>query len=458
MLRLLFLSAMIVSAFTACSSLPAPSENGKSSKFKSDKDKPPFGRYVVIQGPTSDKEALLNIMVPRLKSFAYDVSDEDGQAATVEKYETVQVPVVFYKVEKIFVKGLKPGKKYVLTISDEFRGKKSVVDQRSFQALDIGKTTAHFATLSCMADDWRFENVIDPMWARLKQQNPDFIVLNGDLVYVDSFEFVERKKATETDLWQRYIDSFRRIPLYHWLELKPVFATWDDHDYGTNDGDRTFVSNKPAQKLFRALFGGKPLSDGSWQPGPAGVTSAFKGFGQRFYFMDDRTFRQPDKGQKKAEAYGHWGETQHKWLIKSLGAATTPAWIFNGDQVFNGKSLDFKEVFETNHNAHFVKFIEELKAMKIPVVFSSGDIHLTEIMRIPKERLGYETYEITSSSMHSYIGSGWDNPMRLPESYVKDYNFVMVNSEVQAGGLALDLKSWGLPDKPYFDIHLKVAR
>jgi len=418
-----------------------------------------FGRLAIIQGPTSDTESLINILSPRLKNYTYEAKDAAGSSVVVEKYETVKGPASsFYKIDKIFVKGLKPNTQYTLNVVDEFRGKKSTVDTRSFQSLDIKTNSVNFATLSCMADEWRFQKVIDPMWESLRKANPDFVVLNGDIVYVDSFDFVERKKATESDIWQRYTDTLKRLPVYHWAELKPIFATWDDHDFGTNDGDRDFISKEPAKKLFRGLFLGKALSNNVWQAGPGCVTCELSGFGQRWYFMDDRTFRQPNKEQKKKEAYGHWGQAQHQWLVTSLQSQKTPAWIFNGNQVFNGKQLDFKEAFEVNHSDHFVKFINEVKKVQAPVVFSSGDIHFSEIMRIPKERLGYETYEITSSSMHSFTGDGWDNPMRVPGAFTKEYNFVIVKSQAQPQGLDLNVRALGMAKQDYFNMDLAIKK
>ncbi|MCC6137366.1 MAG: alkaline phosphatase D family protein [Bdellovibrionaceae bacterium] len=416
-----------------------------------------FGRLAIIQGPTSDKETLINVLAPRLKDYKYEVIDQTGAPALVDKYETVTTPIVHYKIDKIIVKNLNPKSTYTLKVMSEFRGKTSVADQRTFKSLDISKSEVKFAALSCMADDWKFETIIDPMWARLKSENPDLVILNGDIVYVDSFDFVERKKATETDLWLRYIDALNRIPYYHWLELKPTLATWDDHDFGTNDGDRDFGAKKGALKLFRGFFGGKALT-GVWEPDTTSVTSVYTGFGQRFYLMDDRSFRQPNKEQKKKEAYGHWGEKQHKWLIESLKKSATPAWIFNGNQVFNGKALDFKETFEGNHSDHFVKFINELKTVAAPVVFSSGDIHFSEVMRIPAERIGYETFEITSSSMHSYRGDGWANPMRIPGALSTEYNFLVMDSKASANTLDIHVKSMGVSDKSYFQIPLKVKK
>lgn len=416
-----------------------------------------YGRLAILQGPTSDKETLINVLAPRLKDYKYDVVDEKGTAAIVEKYETVTTPIVHYKIDKIHVKGLNPTSTYTLKVQSEFRGKTSITDQRTFKTLDISKPNVKIATLSCMADDWKFEKIIDPMWARLKTENPDLVILNGDIVYVDSFDFVERKKATETDLWLRYIDALTRIPFYHWLELKPTLATWDDHDFGTNDSDREFGAKKGALKLFRGMFGGRNIP-GVWEQGTDTVANLYSGFGQRFYLMDDRSFRQPNKDQKKKEAYGHWGEKQHKWLMDSLKKSNTPAWVFNGNQVFNGKELGFKETFEGNHSEHFVKFINELKTVQAPVVFSSGDIHFSEVMKIPADRIGYETFEITSSSMHSYRGDGWENPMRIPGAMSKEYNFLVMDTVASPTSLDIKVKSVGLAEKSYFEIPLKVKK
>lgn len=454
-----------VSAFfllvTACSTVnPTAKSTGSKNTLKTNlqtEDGYLYGRLAIVQGPTSDKETLINILAPRLKKYKYEVKDQSGVSIPVDQYETVTAPVVHYKIDKLHLKNLNPQSTYTLHVMNEFRGKTYVTDQRTFRTLDISKNSVKFAALSCMADDWKFEPIIDPMWAKLKSENPDIVILNGDIVYVDSFEFVERKKAVETDLWLRYIDALKRIPYYHWLELKPTLATWDDHDFGTNDGDRDFSGKTAAIKLFKAMFGGKSLP-GVWESGPTGVTSVYSGFGQRFYLMDNRTFRQPNKDQKKKELYGHWGEKQHSWLMNSLKKSAAPAWIFNGNQVFNGKALDFKEAFEMNHSEHFVKFITDLKTISAPVIFSSGDIHFSEVMRIPKERIGYETYEITSSSMHSYRGDGWENPMRIPGASTTEYNFLVMDTTVKEQALDINVKSFGLANKSYFEVPLKVKK
>ncbi|MEQ1876260.1 MAG: hypothetical protein ABL958_06415 [Bdellovibrionia bacterium] len=409
------------------------------------------GYLSIIQGPTSDTETLINVVAPRLKKYVYSVVDANGFAISVSHYATVTSPT-FFSVNKLRVSGLTPGAKYELRVNDG----KLLVDRRTFSSLNTKNTSPNFALISCMADDRRFDGVIDPMWAKVKAARPEFLIFCGDAIYVDSFEFVDRLKGTEFDLWQRYIDTLRRIPLYHWTEMVPIFATWDDHDFGTNDGDKTFQAKEAAKKLFDAIFGGPELK-GVWQPSPSGVANKLTAFGQSFYFMDNRSFRQPNK-ETTPEDYGHWGKEQHAWLLDGLSNDATPAWIVNGNQCFNGVNLSFKESFEGNSPKEFSSLMSELSKAKQPVVFASGDVHITEIMRVPKARLGYETYEFTSSSLHSFAGDGWDNPMRMTGAYSKEFNFLMIRSEPRDGGLKVDTTCIGLADRPYFQSSLNVIR
>lgn len=434
---------------------PAPRIKSAQEYSKSKQFTP--GRLVIIQGPTSATETNINILSPVLKKYIYVVKDEEGKSYEVENYETVHTAPLHWKVDKIHIKGLAPNKQYSLEIMDEFRSSRTQVDQRFFSTLDTSKNIVRFAYASCMADDYRFNDIIDPMWARMEKLNPDLIILNGDVVYVDSFEFVERKKATELDIWFRFIDSFNRLPLYNWRILKPILTTWDDHDFGTNDGDRDFTSKVAARKIFLAFFGGKNLQD-TYQLETDSVYFSFTGFKQKMLFIDDRYFRQPNKEQQVSEKYGHWGEKQHNWILANLNEANIPVWIFNGNQVFSGKDLTFKESMQTNHPEHFAVFLEDLKKAKSPVIFGSGDIHFSEIMQIPASRLGYETFEVTSSSMHSYTGEGWENSLRLPGAFTNEFNFMLISSKYENSVLTAEVEAWGLADTPYFKKKIELKR
>ncbi|MBX2989362.1 MAG: hypothetical protein KF802_15850 [Bdellovibrionaceae bacterium] len=415
------------------------------------------GHLVIIQGVTSQNESFLNILVPRLKNYIYTVTDPDGQNVVVVKYESIQYAPVFYKVDKLRVKGLRPGPSYKLQVIDQSAKRRTLIDERSFSSLDLAKPRARFAVASGLSDEWRFDTVIDPMWARLAREKPDFVVLNGDVVHVDSHDFVERRRASEQDLWQRYIDTFQRVPFYHQSRLVPVLATWDDLDYGTNNADREFLAKDAARRVFNAFFGAPDLP-GVYETGAGGTYAVFTGFNQRFLLMDNRSHRLP-KSLKENEPFAHWGETQHRWLLAALASRPLPSWVFNGDQFFNGKDHTDKESFEGDHPKHFKRLMDDLKMLKTPVVFVSGDAQFSEVMKIPAERgPGFPTYELTSSSMHAKAREPWANPLRVPGAQTGEFNFLLVTSENFEGRLRADARALGLSGQDYFRVNLEVKR
>lgn len=425
-------------------------EYSKSKEFKP-------GKLIVIQGPTSDKETNINVLSPILKNYKYFVVSPEGQETQVEVYETVKPEILHWKIDKVHIAGLKPHTAYKLKIVDEFRSSATIVDTRTFETLDINGSEAKFAYASCMADDYRFDEIINPMWDRMKQLDPDFVILNGDVVYVDSFEFVERQKATELDIWMRFIDSFNRLPIYKWTHLKPIFATWDDHDFGTNDGDRDFKSKQAARKVFLGFFGGKNISN-VYNLEKDSVYFSLNLFNQKMLFLDDRYFRQPNKNQKESENFAQWGEKQHNWVLSTLNADSKPAWLFNGNQFFSGVDLSYKESFQGNAPKHFELFLADMKKIKPAIVLASGDIHFSEVMKISSDKIGYDTYEFTSSSMHSYSGTGWDNPLRVPGAFTNEFNFMLIKSVSINDGLNIDVETWGIADKPYFKKSMSVKK
>lgn len=451
---LVLLAGFLCSSCALLQSAPAYKaalEYSKATSFKP-------GKLVIVQGPTGKSETNINVLSPRLKNYTYKVTDVKGTEYKVELYETLRQEPLHWKIDKLYISGLSPKQLYKLEVVDVFRSSSTVVDSRDFETLNTESDSLKFAYASCMADDYRFNEVINPMWAQMQKQNPDLVILNGDLVYVDSFEFVERQKATTLDIWFRFIDSLNRLPIYKWTKLKPILATWDDHDFGTNDGNRNFMGKQAAREIFLAFFGGRNIEK-TYELENDSVYFTFRGFKQKMLFLDDRYFREPNKEQSAHDAYAHWGQKQHEWVIKNLNENDAqPVWLFNGNQFFSGVDLSYKESFQGNNPEHFKTFLEQLKTAKSPVIFGSGDIHFSEIMQIPADRFGYVSYELTSSSMHSYTGTGWDNPLRLPNAFTKEFNFMMVQSKSENGGLKLDVESWGLTDKPLFKQSLKLSR
>lgn len=450
-MKILFL--LVIVFLYSCSTT---STTLKTSKEIMEAKNWPSGYLSIIQGETSANHTYISIFSPRLKNYQYKVTSPDGKVTEIKPFFELEEKNVFYKVVKLKIENLLPNTNYKLEIIDSFKEFKTVIDTRYFQTIDINKKDTTFALLSCISDDFRFREIIPTMWKKIENKNVDFILITGDVVYVDDFQFVQRQKANSFDIWQRYIDSFQVIPVFHWKNLKPILATWDDHDYGTNDSDKNFISKNVSNNLYHALFFGEDFQN-IIKHGPTGVSREFHLFGHNFYLMDDRFEREEDKGHQN-DLYGHWGKNQHEWLIEKLKNNPGPSYIVNGNQLLSGTDLSFKEAMISNHSAEFKLLMQELKEYQWPVAFLSGDIHFSEIMAYPKEEFGFATYEFTSSSMHSFINKGWDNKYRIPGTFVNEFNFMLINSKAQERSLEVHVDTIGTPDTPYFSKDFKITK
>lgn len=432
------------------------------------------GWVSVFQTFTSSTETSINILRPRLTDIEYYFQENTGEVkdidykklAPLKIVKTTSGPHIHWKVDRVFIEKLDPKKTYRLLVVNK-RGYKTI-DWRVFKTLETGKSQARFIVGSCMSDSHAFEHARAKIWDQMLTHNAEFLILLGDQVYVDDFDFVKRNEVSEFDIWTRYIDSFRKIPLFQNRQLIPIFSTWDDHDYGTNNADKTFKSKAAAKMIYTAFFGGEPIKD-VVSLSQEGVYLSFNGFNQKFVFMDDRYFREPSS----ANPYGQWGKQQHQWFANQLKTATTPVWIANGGQFFtnatfvkkeDGTQKQINETFIKDHPAHFNQLLTDIKQAAYPVLFLSGDIHYSEIAEIEKPMLGYTTYEITSSPVHSYIyrdekgqDTFLDNPRRIVAA--KEYNYLVVDSSANGKNLKINVSSFGLKQsEPYFDKKLEVVR
>ena len=88
--------------------------------------------------------------------------------------------------------------------------------------------------------------VKQPIWSSITAQGSDLFLMIGDNIYGDSEDVAV--------LREKY-GMLGAEPGFQTLRMQtPVLATWDDHDYGINDGGAEFVSKVESQKAFNDFF------------------------------------------------------------------------------------------------------------------------------------------------------------------------------------------------------------
>jgi hypothetical protein len=177
------------------------------------------------------------------------------------------------------------------------------------------------------------------------------------------------------------------------------------------------------------------LSDDNFQKGfGVGGTLSLGDF--NLYFLDGRSFRDNIPQGK------HLGKDQQSWLMKNLKDEAQPSFIIKGDQFF-GEYHPF-DSFEKEHPQNFKEFISDLKNIGTPVIFLSGDRHISEIMQFPRSMFGLPSFEITSSPIHSkvYDDHPAKNPWRVVHTFGK-MNFTIINNSAQDNHWFLDVENFG---------------
>lgn len=241
----------------------------------------------------------------------------------------------------------------------------------------------------------------------------DFMIWAGDNIYLREPDWDSR-----SGMVYRYEHAFRQPLMQRLLATHANYAIWDDHDYGPNDGDRTFALRHEALQLFKDYWNNPPaaLSEG--------ISFSFEYADCAFFMLDDRWWRAPNRLPDSSKPF--LGEPQLKWLLESLVSSDKPwKFLICGNQVINPTGS--KECYRS-YSGEFHKFFQKLRALRIEgLVILSGDRHYSELL-CDTTLLGYPLYELTCSAVLSTphdlrSEKEKNNPLRVPGSLVQENNF-----------------------------------
>ena len=238
---------------------------------------------------------------------------------------------------------------------------------------------------SCLDQDFP-----QPIWQPIEEENLDYFIFLGDNVYGDSiFENLYKMKRA-------YSKQKKLLPDF--LDQTDIFAIWDDHDYGKNDGGSDYKYKKLAENLFLD-FWNVPIND--VRRSREGIYfSENKVFFNKKYkliFLDTRYFRSELKGKKGSyqknndESSTILGKEQWTWLEKELKSNFDYLFIFSSIQIIPEDHGFEKWSNFPNDRTKLLKILEKYKDRTI---LFSGDRHRSGIYK----RNGI--IEITSSSMN----------------------------------------------------------
>ena len=300
-------------------------------------------------------------------------------------------------------------------------------------------------------------------------QDPNFMLWLGDAVY-----FRDSDYTSPWGMNARYRQA-RALP-----ELQPLlrstrhYAIWDDHDYGPDNSNRSFVFKDSSLALFQRYWGNPSYG---LQDLPGNFT-AFSFLDVDFFLLDDRFYRAADRtaepddsfdpvAEAKEMLFGYnsatrlltrpfrsdkimwlgekkwlFGPEQLDWLKQALiQSRATFKVIASGSQLLNDANR-----FEgwQNFKREREGFLAWLAQQDVSgVLFLSGDRHHTELTR--RERKGaYPLYELTCSPLTSgprSAGQEEDNRQRVPGTLVTQRNWCSLDFSGPARSRTLTMHS-----------------
>ncbi|WP_413613260.1 hypothetical protein [Bdellovibrio sp. HCB-110] len=405
---------------------------------------PPRQGASILQGATDDTRTQFSILHERSDLEVF-VSNSQGQQWLPDEVRPLSFGNHPKKITKAFFSNLVPNENFYLNVIDPTT--KQAIDVREFQTLDLSKSSIRFALCSCMNEK---EHSAD-IWNNMVKNKPDVLFFIGDSVYADSG--AGKGGADPAYLWKRFCEARSTLEIYYSKKLIPIFATWDDHDFGLNDtNSREYAWVKESQTNFLSFFAQDESHCQILEKGP-GISSAIKLRNHLFILLDDRSFREK-RGSR--ERYAHWGQEQETWMLNLVRRSAGPSWLMNGSQFF--PAVPWKESVSGDHPAQFAAFLQELKSIPNKVIFASGDVHYSEVSRIEPEAVGYQTYELTSSSIHSKNFPGVPdiipNGRRIAGTGQK--NYILVESEALEASSSFRATSFAGNNTVKFQMDFKV--
>jgi alkaline phosphatase D len=224
------------------------------------------------------------------------------------------------------------------------------------------------------------------------KKDPDLMLWLGDNIYLREVDF-----ESYGSIVHRYSHTRSQKEIQHLLTHCPNVAIWDDHDFGPNDSNGSFVHKDWTLEAFKSFWPNPSYGLSSECEGQ-GITTQFQFSDVDFFLLDNR-FHRTWKDTLGGMPPTILGKTQLHWLAQALKQSQATFKII----AIGGQFLNSAAVFENYANyeeerSFIIDFIE--KESIRGVVFLTGDRHSGELSYMPlKNENGI--YDLTVSPLTS---------------------------------------------------------
>lgn len=243
-----------------------------------------------------------------------------------------------------------------------------------------------------------------PIWDTINATRCDAFVLLGDNIYGDS--------PNPVVLREKYA-LLAAMPGFAKLrQTTPLFGTWDDHDYGLNDGGVGFAGAAASQKEFCDFFQVPASSPRRTTPGIYDcVTLGPDGKRVQVILLDTRMFRSPlkkDPANPKVNIANTdhgatiLGEEQWAWFERRLREPAEIRVVVSSIQLIANEHGSEKWDNFPKERERFLELLRRTQAKGVVVI--SGDRHMAELSALTTaDGVLYPLYDLTTSGLNQPI-------------------------------------------------------
>ncbi len=280
------------------------------------------------------------------------------------------------------------------------------------------------------------------MWPAIEKNKPNVWIWGGDVIYTDTYDM-----AFMAENYQKQKNNADYAAFAKKVE---VLGTWDDHDYGLNDGGIEYLKKAEAQQLFLDFLDVPKNDERRIQEGVYFAKDyRVNNNTIKIILLDTRYFRTsltPDNETKKRykpNLYGEGsmlGNTQWEWLKNELQNSKATYNIMVSSIQFLSGEHGFESWGTMPHEID--KLINLLKSTNAKnTIMLSGDRHISEFSKIEIAGLSYPLIDFTSSGLtHSYTNFKEEaNKYRLGK-VVSEKSFGILKFDFKANKVTMEIR------------------
>ncbi len=255
-------------------------------------------------------------------------------------------------------------------------------------------------------------------WRAIQSKNPGLVLLMGDNIYSND---------TRPEVQRRMYLQHRADPHFRALgSTTPVYAVWDDHDYGKNNSDRTQKGKEHSLRTFFEIW----PNPSSQSKDNSGIWTRFTVGQCEFWLLDVRYHRSPND-DPDGPAKTMLGVEQREWLLRTLDESTATfkflvsgsSWHCGGVEAWNHQFLH-----------EYDSILSHIRTKKITgIILLGGDQHACKVSVRPRESWGgYDLHEWMAGQLWN------DESKQKPIGFPRAFGMITVDTRLNPPAAALE--------------------